>query len=136
MYQLTEATMRCALEKLSERDPLLAGLYDGFGVPSLWSRPESFATLVHIILEQKVSLSSAQAVMTRVCAACPEMLPGDFLALADGVLREAGLSASKESYCRSIAQCLINGSLNLSTLHQLDDTAVIDTLTQVRGIGP
>lgn len=136
MYQLTDDTMGQALDELSRRDALLACLYQEFGAPPLWGKPQSFATLVNIILEQKVSLASAQAVMRRVLNTCPGMQPTDFLAIPDEPLREAGLSASKLSYCRSIAQSLVDGSLSLPKLRKLDDVEVIDKLTQVRGVGP
>ena len=136
MYQLTDTTMRKALLVLSDQDPLLAALHEQFGMPPLWIRAQSFATLVHIILEQKVSLASAMAVMHRVNALCPRMQPSAFLTLPDDALREAGLSASKLSYCRSIAEALIDGSLSLSGLRKLDDEQVITELTSVRGIGP
>ena len=136
MYQLTDITMREAVLVLCDRDPLLAGLHEQFGMPPLWNRPQSFATLVHIVLEQKVSLASAQAVMHRVSALCPQMHASTFLTLPDEALREAGLSASKLSYCRSIAEALTNGSLALSGLRKLDNEQVITALTSVRGIGP
>ena len=136
MYQLTDSSMRDALDELCYRDPLLGSVYEQFGVPPLWRRPQSFATLVHIILEQKVSLSSANAVMLRVRAACPGMQPAQFLLVPDVVLRDAGVSQRKVSYCRSIAQCLAERSLSLPALRTLDDHQIIETLTAVRGIGP
>ena len=136
MYQLTDTTMRKALLVLSDRDPLLAALHEQFGTPPLWDRAQSFATLVHIILEQKVSLASALAVMRRVSALCPQMQPSTFLTLPDVALRKAGLSASKLSYCRSIAEALTDGTLSLPGLRKLDDEQVIAALTSVRGIGP
>ncbi len=128
--------MREALLTLSESDPLLADLYERFGVPPLWKRVQCFDTLVHIILEQKVSLVSAEAVMQRVRVVCPSMQPSEFLALPEALLRSAGLSASKLSYCRSVAEALVERTLSLHQLRQLTDEQVINALTAVRGIGP
>lgn len=136
MYQLTDSSMRDALEELCYRDTMLASVYDQFGVPPLWRRTQTFATLVHIILEQKVSLSSANAVMLRVSAACPGMQPAQFLQVPETLLRDAGVSQSKVSYCRSIAQSLVERSLSLQGLRKLDDQQIIDKLTAIRGIGP
>jgi len=136
VYQLSDSSMREALEELCYHDPLLARTYRQFGVPPLWSRPQSFATLVHIILEQKVSLSSANAVMRRVSAICPGMQPADFLQVSESLLRDAGISQSKVSYCRSIAQSLVERSLSLAALRKTDDQQVLDRLTAIRGIGP
>ena len=38
------------------------------GPPPLWQRAQGFPTLVHIILEQQVSLASARAAYERLCA--------------------------------------------------------------------
>ena len=114
----------------------MARLYNEHCTPPLWSRPQSFATLVHIILEQKVSLTSANAVMQRVLQVCPGMQPAAFLKVPDNALRTAGLSAGKLSYCRSLAEALDNGTLSLPGLRRLDNEQVIATLTSVRGVGP
>ena len=37
-----------------------------YGPPPLWARPNTFATLVHTVLEQQVSLASAQAAFDRL----------------------------------------------------------------------
>lgn len=136
LYQLTSKAMQKALVVLASRDAMLGAVYAEFGVPPLWGRPENFATLVHIILEQKVSLNSAESVMKRVRSYCPDMQTATFLQVPEGSLREAGMSASKVSYCRSIAQSIESGDLNLSDLHSLTDDEVICKLTQIRGIGP
>lgn len=128
--------MHKALIELSARDALLAELFECYGTPPLWQRTQSFATLVHIILEQKVSLSSARAVMQRVCKHCPDMQPEQFLMLDDSLLRKAGVSERKVSYCYSIAQALVSQQLRLSSLRKMPDEQVIDTLLAVRGIGP
>ena len=47
--------------KLSEKDADLAYVFQTFGTPPLWKREANFATLIHIILEQQVSLASALA---------------------------------------------------------------------------
>ena len=54
---------------LAARDPDLAGIVARHGPPPLWARQPGFATLVHIILEQQVSLRSAEAALTRLLAA-------------------------------------------------------------------
>ena len=136
MYQLTDGIMQDALSELSQRDPVLRRLYQRLGVPPLWARPQSFATLVHVVLEQKVSLASANAVMGRVQKLCPGMQALGFLDLTEHALRTAGMSASKTSYCRSIARALVDGSVSLPGLRSMDDQQVMEKLTSIKGIGP
>lgn len=136
VYQLTDSVMQDSLHVLSAHDELLADVYQQFGKPPLWARPQNFETLVHIILEQKVSLASANAVMNRVRTVCPGMKPSAFLLVSDTDLRETGISASKVGYCQSIAQSLVSGALSLPGLRKLTDDEVIARLTDIRGIGP
>lgn len=136
MYQLTSETLCQALDELCKSDPRLQPVRQQFGSPPLWGRPQNFATIVHVILEQKVSLSSAQAVMQRVRTLCPSMQPAQFLALTEAQLRKAGLSERKVSYCFSVAEALATGQLKLAALRLMKDEEVIDVLTTVRGIGP
>ena len=99
-------------------------------------RRQDFQTLLHIVLEQKVSLTSAAAVLERVNRLCPVLTPDNFLMIPTLDLREAGISKRKLEYCQSIAAALIDGSLDLSHLRKLDDEAVIETLIKIRVIGP
>jgi len=136
LYQLTTSSMQVALSELAERDEIMRSLYATHGVPPLWKRSQTFATLVHIILEQKVSLTSANAVMSRVQSACPTMQATSFLHIREQVLLDAGLSRSKLSYCQSIAQSILDGQLKLGALRHLSDVDVIEQLTRIKGIGP
>ncbi len=133
---LTRARLDQAVIALAHRDPLIAGLVGQYGMPPLWQRPQSFRTLVHVILEQKVSLASARAVMLRVQDLCPDMNPTSFLRVPEQQLRKAGISERKVSYCRSIAEAITTDTLNLTRLRRDTDTKVMEQLVAVRGIGP
>ena len=61
---LTEASLLGAVQLLAARDADLRGIVDRFGPPPLWGRAQGYPTLVKIVLEQQVSLSSAQATST------------------------------------------------------------------------
>ena len=63
---LTDATLPTALADLTARDPRLARIVADYGPPPLWAREPGFPTLVHIILEQQVSLASARAAFDRL----------------------------------------------------------------------
>lgn len=133
---LDRLSLLSALTQLGERDAMLRGLTSQFGAPPLWRRSQSFETLVHIVLEQKVSLASAQAVMQRVRLLCPTMSAEKFLKVPEAKLRKAGISGRKVSYCYSIAESLTAGHLNLTSLRRLPDELVVEKLMMVRGIGP
>ena len=133
---LTRATLNEAVLELAQLDPLINGLVEQYGMPPLWQRPQSFRTLVHVVLEQKVSLASARAVMLRVHELCPDMSPASFLQVSEPLLRKAGISERKVSYCRSIALAITTDALNLTRLRRNTDAQVMAQLIEVRGIGP
>ena len=121
---------------LAARERVFADILESCGPPPLWHRPQSLRTLVHVVLEQKVSLVSALAVMARVDALCPSFDAASFLAVPEQALREAGVSARKVTYCRALAEAIVDGSLSLPGLRRLDDAEVVERLRAVRGIGP
>jgi DNA-3-methyladenine glycosylase II len=133
---MTRSHLQLAIDTLRSRDTLLRQLADQFGMPPLWRRQQSFETLVHVVLEQKVSLSSAEAVMSRVKCLCPEMGPAAFLRVPELQLRNCGISERKVSYCQSIALAMVNDQLSLARLRRCTDEQVMEQLTAIRGIGP
>jgi len=133
---LDGSSLLVAVDELRERDPALRRVVDRFGPPPLWSREPGFATLVHLILEQQVSLASAKAAFDRLCVAADPLTPEAFLELDDGQLLAIGFSRQKTRYARALADAIHDGTLELAALPALDDQAVDAALTSVPGIGP
>jgi DNA-3-methyladenine glycosylase II len=132
---LTDATLYCALADLTARDARLARIVADYGPPPLWAREPGFSTLIHIILEQQVSLASARAAFEKLLAVAAPLTPARFLALDDATLKAVGFSRQKARYGRALAQALLAGSLDLDGLAGLDDQAVRAELTRIVGIG-
>ncbi len=80
--------MTKGLRYLARRDRDLAQIYERWGVPPMWPRAEGFASLVHTILEQQVSLASALAAFERLTAAAAPLSPERFLEFDDDALRK------------------------------------------------
>ena len=95
-----------------------------------------FPTLVHIILEQQVSLASAKAAYDRLLVAADPLTPSAFLALSDAELLAIGFSRQKTRYGRGLAAAIVDGSLDLDGLGGLPDADVERALIAVPGIGP
>lgn len=133
---LTDETLTYALEVLANRDPDLARILRDHGPPPMWEREPGFATLVHIILEQQVSLASAQAAYNRLLAATSPLTPERFLELDDTRLRTIGFSRQKTGYGRGLARAIIEGRLDLTRLDTRDDASAHSELVRVKGIGP
>ena len=134
---LDAQTYNQGLRELSAGDPDLARILGRLGPPPLWERPAGFPTLVYIILEQQVSLASARAAYTRLCAALElPFSPRRFLRHSDAELKQIGFSRQKTAYCRGLAQAILDGELDLDALAMLDDSAARQALVRLKGIGP
>ncbi len=133
---LTIATLADAVDQLAARDPDMAGIVARFGSPPLWDRVPGFGTLLHIVLEQQVSLASAAAAFGRLRAAADPLTPAHFLALTDADLLAIGFSRQKARYGRALAEAIETGALDLATLEMSDDESVHRALQAIPGIGP
>ena len=134
MERLTQRSLRTAAAELGATDPALGASLELYGPPPLWAREPSYATLVHLILEQQVSLASAQAAFDRLTDALGAVEPRPLLRLSDEQLRSIGFSRQKTGYARSLAEAVEDG-FDLATLERLTDEEVRAILMAHRGIG-
>ncbi|MGB5168616.1 MAG: DNA-3-methyladenine glycosylase 2 family protein [Acidimicrobiia bacterium] len=115
---------------------MLAGLAERNGVPPLWSREPGFTTLLRLVLEQQVSLASADAAFRKLKDSVEVLEPAPFLEFDDEQLKRFGFSRQKIGYSRGIAAGLIEGSIDLELLADLPDEDAMSHLMAIRGIGP
>src|SRR5215831_11240206 len=101
----------------------------------MWERDPGFPTLVHIILEQQVSLASARAAFDKLLAAARPLTPARFLEFDDAALKLMGFSRQKANYCRNLAELIVGGEFDPDALRTLDDSVAHAELTKVKGIG-
>ncbi|HVE57095.1 MAG TPA: hypothetical protein VNB22_09720 [Pyrinomonadaceae bacterium] len=132
---LNEQNLAEICKGLSKTDPDLAYIFETFGTPPLWARKADFPTLIHIILEQQVSLASAASAFHKLKERLGEITPENVLALADEELKACYFSRQKTVYARELAKAILDGSLNLKALENLPDAAVKHELKKIKGIG-
>jgi DNA-3-methyladenine glycosylase II len=132
---LTQKTLALAARELAARDRLLANIHATYGDPPMWQRATGFRTLVHIILEQQVSLSSAKSMLLRLETAIQPFTPERFIELGDIGLRQLGVTRQKSSYVLHLSESLVGGRLRLRGLSRLSDDQVLEKLTGIKGIG-
>jgi DNA-3-methyladenine glycosylase II len=132
---LTQKSLALAARELAARDEMLAGIHATYGDPPLWRRDTGFQTLVHIILEQQVSLKSAKAMLVRLEGAIQPFTPSRFIELGDSYLRGLGVTRQKSAYLLHLADSIVNGDLSFARLARLSDEEARLVLTRVKGIG-
>jgi DNA-3-methyladenine glycosylase II len=132
---LTRQTLALAARELAARDRDLAGILTTYGNPPLWRRATGFSTLVHIILEQQVSLSSGRAMLDRLNTAIQPFEPDNFIRLGEGYLRSLGVTRQKAAYLVHLSSLIVAGDLNLASLAKMNDDEARLVLMSVKGIG-
>lgn len=131
-----------AVNHLRAADRGLARLIDKAGPfrLELDKTPSIFFALAEAIVYQQLNGRAAAAIFARVRALFPKahqgMRPEQILRASDEKLRGAGLSRSKMLSLRDLARKSVDGTLpTLADVQRMEDEAIIERLTEVRGIG-
>lgn len=132
---LTNKSLIQAARELAARDETLARILVTHGAPPMWRRATGFSTLVHIILEQQVSLKSAKAMLLRLQSKIDPFTPEQFVQLGDTYLRGLGVTRQKSAYLLHLSGSILSGDLSLAKLSRLTDEEVRQRLTRIKGIG-
>ncbi|QXV66356.1 DNA-3-methyladenine glycosylase 2 family protein [Mucilaginibacter sp. 21P] len=133
--QFTQVNYYQLCDELAIMDTDFAMVIKQHGYPPFWSRPNTFETLVHIILEQQVSLASALSALNKLRERVGEITQGRVLLLTDAEMRECYCSRQKMAYIRYLAEAILGGQINLSDFEQMEDDDIRSRLTALKGIG-
>jgi DNA-3-methyladenine glycosylase II len=123
------------IKYLLRADKVFALIHKQYGSPSNWSRPQGFGSLSKIILEQQVSLASANAHFNKLNSHLKEFTPKEILRLNDEEMRACQMSRQKAKYLRALSSAILDGNLNLEELPKLNYDDVRQRLTNLKGIG-
>lgn len=106
-----------------------------YGIPPNWQRPHGFISLSRIILEQQVSLASAEAHFNKLNNYVRTFTPQKIVTLTDKEMRACQISRQKAVYLRELSRAIINKDIVLEDLPRLDAELVRNKLTGIKGIG-
>jgi DNA-3-methyladenine glycosylase II len=122
-------------DHLSRKDKHLAQVLKTHGYPPMWSRPNTFQSLILTILEQQVSLASAYAAFKKLREKTGQVTPAKILALTDEELRSCYFSRQKIVYARELAKAVVSKDIQLRRLVNRHDDDIREVLKKVKGIG-
>ena len=94
-----------------------------------------FEGLISLIVEQQLSVASAKAIFSRVKLVCGDFEASSFLKIKEEELKATGLSRQKVTYCRNVAEAVINKNLDFKKLEKMSDQEVVERLVKIKGIG-
>ncbi len=130
-----EKNFHSLCDKIAKKDKHLKNIILQYGYPPLWSREPSFATLIHIILEQQVSLASAKAALLKLQEKIGQIMPEKILALSDEEMKACYFSRQKIKYAKHLASSVLNKELSIEGLNILPDGEISSQLKKINGIG-
>ena len=126
-----------AIKKHLCKDKKLATLVKSVDFPTSKINENLYASLIEAIINQQLSVAAARTIHTRFLALFKNKLPSNkqLLSSTNELLRTAGVSNQKAGYLKNIAQFDIDFTLNYHELKDFDDDALINYLTQIKGVG-
>jgi DNA-3-methyladenine glycosylase II len=129
--------MRKAINHLKKADPVMAAIISKAGPYRMQYREPVFQTLVRSIVYQQLSGKAALTIFNRLAAAAKvnPMTPEAILKLRLQKMRTLGLSKQKIVYIRELARLTRDGDIRFERLPEMEDAAIIETLTRVKGVG-
>jgi DNA-3-methyladenine glycosylase II len=126
---------------LSRSDAVLAGLIKAAGPyrPQVQLECTLFRALAHAISHQQLHANAANAILKRFVASCGSgefPTPEEVLAAPAKTMRAAGFSQAKIAALKDLAKKSLEGVVpERASLSDIEDAAIIERITQVRGIG-
>lgn len=123
------------IDLLIGRHKLFATVWEMYGPPPDWSREIGFESLGRIILEQQVSLASANAHFQKLNEYLDEFSPLHILKLTDEEMRSCQISRQKAKYLRALSEAVSSGEIDLMQLADMSEPDIRIKLTAIKGIG-
>src|SRR5580704_9895158 len=129
--------MRKQLNHLKTSDPVMASIIERVGAYKIEYRDPVFQTLVRSIVYQQLHGKAASTIFGRLMAAARQdpLTPESILRLRPAKMRALGLSGQKMTYIRELARLTRDGEVDFERCGTLEDIAVIEHLTRVKGVG-
>ena len=129
--------MRKAISHLKKSDPVLAAIIDRVGPFKIQYREPVFQTLVRSIVYQQLHGKAALTIFNRLMEAAKmdPLTPEAILRLRPVKMRALGLSPQKLAYIRELARMTRGGEVDFELCSTLEDKAVVEHLTRVKGVG-
>ena len=131
-----ENDLAYGLKQLIQIDPDFKVIAQKAGPLPLRKIEPGFEGLSNIVVSQMVTRASADAIWLRLKAGLVDFTPQAYMALTEADARSFGLSGAKHATLFRLANALVDLTLNLQELEQMDGVQARQALQSVKGIGP
>ena len=124
-----------AKRHLGRRDAVLRRLIKSCPDPALKDRGDAFQALARSIVGQQISVKAADSIWLRFAQRAGRVRASTVAAIAPEELRACGFSGQKAAYMLDLAGRFARGEIRPRRWARMDDEAIIEDLTRVKGIG-
>jgi DNA-3-methyladenine glycosylase II len=124
-----------AKRALAKRDPVLRAAIRSYHGDGLQLRGKGFQTLSRAIVGQQISVKAADSIWKKLQTAVTDVTPKTVAYAPYDLLRGCGLSNAKVLYLHSLANHFLENGGKIKKWPHMDDQAIIEELTTVKGIG-
>ncbi|MFC2004854.1 DNA-3-methyladenine glycosylase family protein [Chloroflexota bacterium] len=137
MNQRVQVNKSKTISSLKNSDDILAVVIEEVGPCLLERGDQGFSALSRSIISQQLSKTVAQSIHQRLVALLgnESITPLLLSNASESKLRCAGLSGQKTRYLIGLADLVLSGKIDFKDLETMDDEKVVDTLTQIKGVG-
>jgi DNA-3-methyladenine glycosylase II len=129
--------LRRACRHLRRHDARLGAVIASVGPCRLRPVGDPYRALIRSVIYQQLAGAAANAIAGRLRGRFGGRFPRPerLLAACPAELREIGLSRQKAATLRAVAAAFADGSLCNRRLRRMDDAAVVEAVTRIKGIG-
>jgi 3-methyladenine DNA glycosylase/8-oxoguanine DNA glycosylase len=126
-----------ACRSLRRRDRRLGAVIRRVGACDLRPQGDPYRSLLRSVVYQQLAGAAAAAIAGRLRRHFGGRYPRPerLLAARDAELRAVGLSRQKIATLRAVAGAFADGTLSSRRLRRMDDDAVVEAVTRIKGIG-
>ncbi len=121
---------------LAKKDKDLIDLFINFSNFEEYKKNKGFKGILQLIIEQQLSVASANAIYKKLKAKMINISPESFLKIKEGELKKCGLSKQKINYLTGLAKKCVSKEINFRKIHKMNDEDLVNGITKIKGIGP
>ncbi len=123
--------------KILQKDPVMKTIIKKTGKLDPVKNTNLYFSLLQSITSQQLSTKAGDTIFGRFLDLFPERkpLPEKVIKINIEKLRAAGLSYAKAGYLKNIAEFSLTHGLEYRKLNKMDDDALMEYLTSIKGVG-
>jgi DNA-3-methyladenine glycosylase II len=137
MLKINDALQRKGILHIKKTDQILGAIIDEIELPKWHFSDNYFIELIESVVSQQLSIKAADTIFGRLKALSQdqELTAEEVLQMDSQKMRDAGLSWSKISYVKNIAEYTLTNRKVFKQFFEMNDEEIIIELTKVKGIG-